>query len=145
MLFHCLKYSESISIKTKAFWEVFFTNLLRTKSSTNSVNFIKILCPFCMHVWNPKGEPLRKMDFFTVSNFKKLKVARWTNYISIWTTASTSPHYYPICCQILLSSEMLTTICDFFTICDYRATDCIGLFPIRNTLKIWFLYFLDRH
>jgi hypothetical protein len=72
LVFYCLKYFESISVKTKAFWEDFFNNLLRTKSSTNGENFIKICYPFCMHVWDPKELPIRKMGFFTLSYFKKL-------------------------------------------------------------------------
>jgi hypothetical protein len=73
--FYCLKYFKSLSVKTKAFRKFFFTNLLRIKCSTNSKNLVKIGCSFCTYVWDSKGLPIRKMDFFTLSDFKKREEA----------------------------------------------------------------------
>ena len=83
LVFHCIKYFEYISVKTKAFCKFFFIKMLRIKSPTNAENFIEIGDPFCMRVWDSKGQPMRKLDFFTLSYFKKFEVGGWTNYISI--------------------------------------------------------------
>lgn len=55
-----LKYFESIFVKTKAFREIFFTNLLRIKSSTYGANFIKNSYPFSIQVCD---EPHEKLTF----------------------------------------------------------------------------------
>jgi hypothetical protein len=62
--------------KQKLFENFFFINTLRIKSFKNSENFIEIGCSFSMHVRDPKGRPIQKMDFFTLSDFKIFKVAR---------------------------------------------------------------------
>ena len=41
LFFYCLKYFESISMKTKAFRKLFLTRILRIKNSTNAENFVK--------------------------------------------------------------------------------------------------------
>ena len=41
LFFYCLKYFESISMKTKAFRKFFLTRILRIKNSTNAENFVK--------------------------------------------------------------------------------------------------------
>ena len=49
LIFHCLQYSEYISIKAKAFRKLFFIKMLRIKSSANAESLTRFEDTFVNH------------------------------------------------------------------------------------------------